>query len=59
MSPPRCERSFRSLLARGGCSGRSVVYSLYDNHVAQLLDDAIYHIEHLRPGAADQPDAVG
>ena len=32
--------------------GRSIVYSLYDNHVADLLDQALGHVEHLRaPGA--------
>jgi DNA-binding transcriptional ArsR family regulator len=47
-------RLLRSLgLVTGTRSGRSVVYSLYDNHVAQLLDEAVYHIEHLRLGIAD------
>ena len=31
----------------GARSGRSVIYTLYDNHVAMLLDEAVYHIEHL------------
>jgi hypothetical protein len=43
----------------GTRSGRSIVYSLYDNHVAQLLDEAVYHSEHLRLGLADRPNAVG
>jgi hypothetical protein len=30
------------------------VYALFDNHVAQLLDEAIYHIDHLRLGKQDQ-----
>jgi DNA-binding transcriptional ArsR family regulator len=30
--------------------GRSIVYSLCDNHVAMLLDEAVYHAEHLRLG---------
>ncbi|MEY9844207.1 ArsR/SmtB family transcription factor [Streptacidiphilus sp. MAP5-3] len=34
--------------------GRSIVYSLYDNHVADLLDQALGHVEHLR-GPADRP----
>ena len=34
--------------------GRTVVYSLYDNHVSQLLDQAIYHAEHLRLGVPDR-----
>ena len=33
--------------------GRSMVYSLYDNHVADLLDEALGHVEHLRLGAHD------
>jgi ArsR family transcriptional regulator, nickel/cobalt-responsive transcriptional repressor len=53
-------RLLRNLgLVTGARSGRSVVYSLYDNHVAQLLDEAIYHIEHLRLGISDRPEALG
>jgi len=33
--------------------GRSVVYDLFDDHVAQLLDQAIYHVEHLGMGTRD------
>lgn len=40
-------------LVDGVREGRTVVYSLYDNHVAQLLDEAIYHAEHLRASAPD------
>ncbi|BCJ32316.1 metalloregulator ArsR/SmtB family transcription factor [Actinocatenispora sera] len=39
-------------------SGRRIVYALFDNHVAQLLDEAIYHIEHLRLGKHDTPATV-
>lgn len=47
-------RLLRNLgLVTGTRNGRSIVYSLYDNHVAQLLDEAVYHIEHLRLGLAD------
>jgi ArsR family transcriptional regulator len=35
--------------------GRRIVYSLHDNHVAELLDQAIFHIEHLRVAAARPP----
>ncbi len=35
-------------------SGRSAVYSLYDHHVASLLDEAVYHAEHLRLGSTDR-----
>jgi ArsR family transcriptional regulator, nickel/cobalt-responsive transcriptional repressor len=38
--------------------GRSVVYSLYDNHVAELLEEALYHVEHLRLGVRDTPAAA-
>ncbi|MFC9424677.1 ArsR/SmtB family transcription factor [Streptomyces sp. NPDC056987] len=49
-------RLLRALsLVTGVRQGRRIVYSLYDNHVAQLLDEAVYHIEHLRLGARDLP----
>jgi DNA-binding transcriptional ArsR family regulator len=45
-------------LVDGERRGRSVSYALYDNHVAQLLDEAIYHAEHLRLSAPDRaPDS--
>jgi DNA-binding transcriptional ArsR family regulator len=34
--------------------GKSMIYALYDNHVAALLDQAIYHADHLRMGLSDQ-----
>jgi DNA-binding transcriptional ArsR family regulator len=53
-------RLLRNLgLVAGVRTGRSIVYSLYDNHVAQLLDEAIYHSEHLRLGLSDRPQSVG
>jgi ArsR family transcriptional regulator, nickel/cobalt-responsive transcriptional repressor len=53
-------RLLRNLgLVVGARTGRSIVYSLYDNHVAQLLDEAIYHSEHLRLGLPDRPTAAG
>ena len=33
--------------------GRNMTYSLYDNHVAELLDAAVYHAEHVRLGTPD------
>ncbi|AIJ26107.1 ArsR/SmtB family transcription factor [Amycolatopsis methanolica] len=51
-------RLLRNLgLVTGQRTGRSIVYSLYDNHVAQLLDEAVYHIEHLRLGVPDSTTA--
>ena len=53
-------RLLRNLgLVVGTRTGRSIVYSLYDNHVAQLLDEAIYHSEHLRLGLSDRPKSAG
>lgn len=47
-------RLLRALgLVAGDRTGRNIVYRLYDNHVAQLLDEAVYHIEHLRLGVRD------
>lgn len=52
-------RLLRNLgLVTGTRSGKSIVYSLHDNHVAMLLDEAVYHSEHLRLGIRDpQPEA--
>jgi DNA-binding transcriptional ArsR family regulator len=38
-------------LVIGERHGRSVVYSLYDDHVASLIDQAVGHVEHLQLGA--------
>lgn len=46
-------------LVSGTRTGRSIIYSLYDTHVAQLLDEAIYHIEHLRLGLTERPETAG
>ena len=52
-------RLLRALgLVTGKRKGRTVVYSLYDNHVAMLLDEAVYHIEHLGRGITDEPSAT-
>jgi len=32
--------------------GRHIIYTLHDDHVAALLDQAVFHVEHLRIGAA-------
>lgn len=39
--------------------GRAVSYALYDQHVAALLDQAVYHAEHLRLGHPDRAADVG
>lgn len=45
-------------LVTGTRTGRNIVYRLYDNHVAQLLDEAVYHSEHLRLGLTDETEAA-
>lgn len=53
-------RLLRNLgLVTGTRAGKSIVYALYDNHVAALLDQAVYHIEHLRLGITDTPEQDG
>lgn len=41
-------------LVVGTKHGKNTVYALHDNHVAMLLDQAVYHIDHLRLGIRDQ-----
>ena len=41
--------------------GRQVFYGLHDSHVASLLDQAVFHAEHLRMSAPEPlglPDAA-
>ncbi|MEV4255996.1 metalloregulator ArsR/SmtB family transcription factor [Spirillospora sp. NPDC049652] len=59
MEQSACSHQLRLLrnlgLVVGTRKGRSVVYALYDDHVAELLDQALYHVEHLQLGAPDVP----
>ncbi|NSC24661.1 helix-turn-helix transcriptional regulator [Streptomyces albus subsp. chlorinus] len=61
MEQSACSHQLRLLrnlgLVVGTRKGRSVVYSLHDNHVAELLDQALYHVEHRRLGLPDTPAA--
>jgi DNA-binding transcriptional ArsR family regulator len=41
-------------LVIGERRGRSVIYALHDSHVADLLDQAVFHIEHLRLGYSER-----
>jgi ArsR family transcriptional regulator, nickel/cobalt-responsive transcriptional repressor len=42
-------------LVAGERRGRRVVYSLYDVHVAELIDQAVGHVEHVSLGARGTP----
>jgi DNA-binding transcriptional ArsR family regulator len=44
-------------LVTGQRVGRHVVYELYDDHVADLLDEVVSHVEHLRLGLAGRHHA--
>lgn len=53
-------RLLRNLgLVDGQREGRHIVYALYDDHVSALIDQAVYHAEHLRIGAVDRSSATG
>ncbi len=39
-------------LVVGQRTGRQVIYALHDDHVGALLDEAVFHAEHLRLGSS-------
>lgn len=45
-------------LVVGERSGRTVVYALHDAHVADLIDQAQWHVEHLRLRLRDSVEAA-
>jgi DNA-binding transcriptional ArsR family regulator len=56
MEPSAVSHQLRVLrhlgLVVGDRQGRRVVYDLYDDHVGELLEQAISHVEHVRAGLA-------
>jgi len=54
-SPP-APRPAGPRLVVGDRSGRSVVYGLFDSHVASLIDEALRHIDHVTAGATAHRD---
>ena len=42
-------------LVAGERAGRRTIYALYDPHVGVLLEEAVYHVEHVRLGHIDRP----
>jgi DNA-binding transcriptional ArsR family regulator len=65
MAQPAVSQQLRMLrhlgLVVGHRQGRQVIYTLHDDHVAALLDEAAYHIQHLRLGirGTDEQPAAG
>jgi ArsR family transcriptional regulator, nickel/cobalt-responsive transcriptional repressor len=45
-------------LVTGQRSGRQVVYELYDDHVGELLTQAVGHVEHIRLGLSGRQVAA-
>ena len=62
MEPSAVSHQLRQLrhlgLVVGERQGRCVFYALHDQHVAELLDQAVFHVQHLSLGAR-QPLNVG
>lgn len=62
MEQPAVSHQLRVLrhlgLVTGTRSGRSITYALHDDHVAALLDQAVYHAEHLQMGIRNTPDGA-
>ena len=51
-------RQLRHLgLVVGRRRGKQVVYELHDPHVAELLDQAVFHVEHLQQATGARPAA--
>jgi ArsR family transcriptional regulator, nickel/cobalt-responsive transcriptional repressor len=54
MEPSAVSHQLRVLrhlgLVIGRRDGRQIVYDLYDDHVGELLEQAVGHVEHLRQG---------
>ncbi len=63
MAQPAVSHQLRILrdlgLVVGRRDGRYTRYSLYDPHVAMLLDEALRHIEHLRAGVPETTEDPG
>src|SRR5580765_5440912 len=60
MEPSAVSHQLRLLrhlgLVTGRRDGRRVVYDLYDDHVGELLEQAISHAEHVHAGLARSVD---
>lgn len=41
-------------LVIGERQGRRIIYALHDSHIADLLEQAVYHVEHVRLGTGEE-----
>lgn len=46
-------------LVVGERSGRHTIYALHDSHVGVLLEEAVYHVEHIRLGFTERVGKKG
>jgi ArsR family transcriptional regulator, nickel/cobalt-responsive transcriptional repressor len=62
MAQPAVSHQLRILrdlgLVVGRRNGRHTTYTLYDTHVATLLDETLRHIEHLRTAAPETSQSI-
>jgi DNA-binding transcriptional ArsR family regulator len=62
MEPSAVSHQLRLLrhlgLVTGRRDGRQVFYELYDDHVAELLEQVVSHVEHVRLGLAGRRQAA-
>jgi ArsR family transcriptional regulator, nickel/cobalt-responsive transcriptional repressor len=62
MEPSAVSHQLRLLrhlgLVVGRRDGRQVIYDLHDDHVGDLLEQAIGHVEHLRRGLSRAPSTA-
>jgi len=58
MEPSAVSHQLRQLrhlgLVIGERQGKRVIYGLHDAHVGELLDQAVFHLQHVQLGAADE-----
>jgi DNA-binding transcriptional ArsR family regulator len=40
-------------------SGRHILYALHDPHVGDLIDQAVFHLEHVRLARSEPPGRLG
>jgi DNA-binding transcriptional ArsR family regulator len=63
MEPSAVSHQLRQLrhlgLVIGERRGKQVIYGLHDAHVGELLDQAVFHLQHVKLGAAEPIDRAG